>query len=120
MKIDPADLQAFFDQFWSAKPKRLGANPKFKAFRSFCNAAKACHDPAFIVLAAKRWSEYCDAQKLTGTPYVPMAATWLTQRRFMDMEPEKTDYSAEDAIAAKHGKRWDREKSVYVDIESPA
>lgn len=71
-----------FEEFWKAKPRRKGADPKQDARKAFFSAVKSGADPAAIVAAAAKWARD-DADK-TGTEFIPMAATWLRQRRFED------------------------------------
>lgn len=72
-----------FDDFWSAYPKRQGANPKSRAQEIF---TKACQkvDPEIIIQGAKAYAAMCRRDRSEGTKYVAQAVTWLGQERWGD------------------------------------
>jgi uncharacterized protein YdaU (DUF1376 family) len=75
-----------FEIFWAEYPKRDGANPKQPAFKSWISAVKAGADPAAIIAGIRLYARNPNTKP--GTPYVPMASTWLNQKRWTD-ETEK-------------------------------
>lgn len=73
-----------FEQFWKGYPRREGPNPKHLARRAFLAARRAV-DPSVIVRGAAAY-----AASVEGVPdrkFIPMAATWLNQRRWEDLAP---------------------------------
>lgn len=77
-----------FDTFWSVYPKRLGSNPKKPAQQKFERLVKSGVDPNTLVRAAMQMAE--QDKRIIGTPFIPMAVTWLNQQRFADMGTVKT------------------------------
>jgi hypothetical protein len=71
-----------FDLFWQAYPKRKGANPKALAREVFNNAVQHGIDPAVIIAAIKNRAGM--NEDMIGTEFIPMAVTWLRQRRWQD------------------------------------
>lgn len=111
MKKQNADLEKQFDEFWSVKPRRDGDNPKSRAFKSFCAAVRDGADPLMIIGAARLWAQNIEKNKKTGTEFVPMAMTWLNQRRFDGyVLPTKEECDRFDAIGEKHGMHWNGER----------
>ena len=99
-----------FDTFWSVYPKRLGSNPRKPAEEKFARLVKSGIAPATLVRAAMQFA--VQEKRSIGTPFIPMASTWLNQQRFADMVPAqskdfKTDW---DAICEtyKKFKLWSR------------
>jgi hypothetical protein len=95
-------VEAAFEEFWAAKPAREG-NSRAKAFASFVRAVegyeeqirgrKVSHPPAppeVIIAGAHRWHEMTEKQGNAGTRFVPMASTWLNQRRWEDANEAST------------------------------
>lgn len=93
-----------FEQFWHAYPKRSGPNPKQAAYLRFRRITKTT-DPATIISAAQSFANWADQSKKTGTEYIPMAQTWLNQRRWEDYAIE----AARQPIAER----------VFVEIDTP-
>lgn len=85
----PSDpLERAFQAFWKAYPRRPG-NPRAMARIIFRAACARGEDPVALVGAAARFAE---AVRRDGTQpqFIPMAKTWLSQRRFEDWaEPEQ-------------------------------
>src|SRR4026208_2386932 len=71
-----------FEEFWSVKPKRDGDNPKQPALKSFRRAVKDGVDPMTIISAAREWRDQIEKKRKLGTEVVPMAVTWLNQKRW--------------------------------------
>lgn len=76
-----------FEEFWKLYPKREGANPKSPARKKFLVALKAGATADEILAATKRFAEAERKLEHIGTPYVPMATTWLNQQRWGDYAP---------------------------------
>lgn len=115
------NIKEAFEEFWSVKPRRKGANPKDQARLKFSRAVANGADPQKIVGAARAWTKAEAENGKLGTEYVAMAVTWLNQNRFNDYEPVGPDRIAEwDAIAAKHGYVWGEVNGVpqYVKAEN--
>jgi len=67
-----------FERFWSAFPKRDGANPKKKAFRHWKATLKRNGaDADTLIAAAERYAEHCRVKGKVGTEFVLYAATFL-------------------------------------------
>ncbi len=73
-----------FEQFWSAYPKRKGANPKHPASLRFEAALKAGTDPEVIIDGAKRYGTAEGELGHLEGPYVKQAVAWLNQRCWED------------------------------------
>ena len=99
-----------FEIFWSVYPKRLGSNPRKPAQEKFARLVASGIAPETLVRAAMQFAE--QEKKSIGTPYIPMASTWLNQARFADMSApaEKPTGLAWDAICEsyKRFKLWSR------------
>jgi hypothetical protein len=81
-------MEKEFEEFWKAKPKRDGDNPKQPALKSFRRVVKNGADPAAIIAATHEWRRELERKQKTGTQFVPMAVTWLNQQRFETEAPE--------------------------------
>ncbi len=81
-----ASVDADFENFKKAYPKRGGSNPWQPARQLFDQAVKAGHPAAKIISAAKAYAAECDKSKITGTEKVAQAVTWLRQARFLDYD----------------------------------
>jgi hypothetical protein len=103
-----------FDDFWLAYPKRRGSNPKHPASLKFATAVKNGADPAHIISSARRFRDEAAEQGNIDTPFIPMASTWLNQKRWLDYAPDNTEKIAksEDFMATKgyvwNGERWEK------------
>lgn len=82
-KVAQGALEKSFEDFWQAKPRRKGDNPRATARKAFFSAVKSGCDPSQIVEAARQWAR----QEKDATEFVPMAATWINQRRFEEYKP---------------------------------
>jgi hypothetical protein len=76
--------EEFFVSFWTAYPKRDGANPRKPARDRFRSACKSGADPDAIVAGAVSYRRHCEAKGIVSTPYVAQATTWLNQQRWLD------------------------------------
>lgn len=110
------ELGELFDEFWSVKPRRRGSNPRALAFKSFSRAVRGGVEPKQIIAAAKMWSRQETENGKYDTQFVPMAATWLNQERYLDYTASELDEAKLDAIAEQHGWKWNGEK--YVRLET--
>ena len=81
-----------FQTFWTLKPKRKGSNPKFVARKSFEKLVRSGVDPSLIIQGVRQWANQEKENKKLDTEFVPMAVTWLNQRRFEDYE-DQTEYA---------------------------
>lgn len=75
-------VQAAFEAFWSAYPKRPD-NPRAAARQMFERRVREGADPAMIVAAAGRYAADVRSRGLDPL-FVPHARTWLSQRRYED------------------------------------
>lgn len=86
-----------FEQFWGLYPRREGHNPKWAAYLKFQAALK--------LVPVEKLVEYVNNFRASlgdkiGTPFVPMARTWLHQRGWEQyMTPLETPKSS--------GPNWD-------------
>lgn len=73
-----------FEEFWKNYPKRDGSNPKHPAAQKFTAVLKSGVDAQIIIAAARSYRAECNEKKITGTPLVAQAKTWLNQQRWGD------------------------------------
>ena len=104
-----------FIEFWAAYPKRQGANPKAPAETKFLRAVASGVDAKAIINGARVYAEHCVANKITNTPYVAQAVTWLNQKRWEDYTDDKPKIDF-DAVAAAHGYKWDDNQGKYIKL----
>jgi hypothetical protein len=80
-------LAGSFEEFWLVFPRRDGASPKHVAELKFIAAIKSGEKPEIIIAAAVRlgseWKHRLE-RKLGDSKFIPMAATWLHQKRWLD------------------------------------
>jgi hypothetical protein len=81
--ISRGDVETKFAEFWRAYPRRAGANPKFKAEQSFAKAIKSGEKPETIIAGVRQFATEC-VMRRTEARFVPMAVTWLNQKRWLD------------------------------------
>ena len=84
----PKQRSIGFSEFWTAYPKRLGANPRAMAEKKFNSAVKSGVDPERIINSAKAYGDELQAQRKIGTEFVAQAVTWLNQKRYEDYAPD--------------------------------
>jgi hypothetical protein len=89
-------IDELFEQFWKNYPKRDGANPKQPAKKRFVSALKSGAVVEEIQQGARRYKAECDDKKITGTPMVAQAMTWLNQQRWTDYAPIAVAAKARD------------------------
>lgn len=77
-KRTPAEVEALFDEFWKAYPRKDG---KKKARESWDSVCKAGTDPRELINAAVNFTRSRQGEDPRFTPY---AATWLNQERWKD------------------------------------
>lgn len=106
-----------FEKFWKAYPKRDGANPKATARKSFEALQRACENMAAIIAAAPR-----AAENVRGAQFIPMAATWLNQRRWEDHAATESKIPSgltpEQIEDWKHGWRPGMRSSREIEAEN--
>lgn len=73
-----------FEEFWSAYPRREGANPKAPAAKKFAALVRQGVPQQALIDAAKRCAAEYTKGGSAGTQFVPQAITWLNQQRFGD------------------------------------
>lgn len=86
-------IQESFDEFWTAYPKRKGANPKRPAKQKWEKAIQKIHPQELLALTI-RFALRMEAEETIGTPFVPQATTWLNQERWVE---EREDPSGGDS-----------------------
>lgn len=82
-KYSAGDIAAKFAEFWGLYPKRFGSNPKAEAERKFAKAVKSGHNPETIIAGVRQFATECKMRR-TEARFVPMAVTWLNQKRWLD------------------------------------
>ena len=82
----PQNVEAEFETFWKLYPTRKGANPKAPAEKAFDAALRSGVAASALLQAVKAFAA-AEAAK-AGTEFIPMAVTWLTQRRFDEYGPD--------------------------------
>jgi hypothetical protein len=75
-----------FDAFWKLYPRRKGSNPKAPAEKAFHGAVRSGVAASALVCAVKNFAA-AEAAK-ADTEFIPMALTWLKQRRFEEYGPD--------------------------------
>ncbi len=73
-----------FVRFKFAYPKRGGANPWRPAEKKFNALVKSGFDPEKIIAGARQFAVEEGIRGKVGTQFIPMAVTWLNQKRFED------------------------------------
>ena len=81
--LPAVDFHSKFLEFWGYFPKRVGSNPKFGAEQKFEKAVKSGENAETIIAGARRFAAECLRNK-TDARFVPMAVTWLNQKRWRD------------------------------------
>lgn len=89
----------FFERFWSAYPRRDGANPKQPAAQKFDRIVSGGVDPETIIAAARKLAA---AMAGKDAKFVPQAQTWLGQSRWQD-EDAKQDTEPTQAVFVVRG-----------------
>ncbi len=106
--------QEAFDRFWAARPKREGDNSRQEAQKSFFRLIAAGVDPDQIIRAAVEWAE--QSKNVKDKRSIPMASTWLNQRRFegenYSQPTPKEEQKSHAAFMTAHGWQWDGQRWV--------
>ena len=112
-------IEARFDEFWSAYPKRVGKQAALKSWKRIAPTAELHGKIMQAVNEQKRWDQWC---RENGR-YIPNPATWLNQGRWDD-EPEGVSNNAVDQGHPKQPGAGGTEtewakgfKSAYDDID---
>ena len=66
-----------FECFWAQRPKRDGADPKSAAFRAWGARIRDGTRPEEMISGVMAYAQHCDRRRITGTPFVMQAATFL-------------------------------------------
>jgi hypothetical protein len=110
------DVAVFFDHFWTAYPKRGGANPRKPAFDKFAVHFTRGVDPEAIIAGAEAYAHQCEALGKIGTEKVAQAVTWLNQERWAD------DHGIPDAQAPPCSggglTAWQRQAQAFEDLRN--
>lgn len=110
-------MVATFKEFWDAYPRRKGSRAIAEAERRFNLAVKKGADPDHILSSAYHFRESQQEQDLIDTPFVPLASTWLNQKRWLDYPPDKEarierDKRLDQFMIVKgyiwNGERWEK------------
>lgn len=81
-----------FEDFKAAMPSRgLARHPWSEAAKLFARHVKAGVAPAVIVVGACGYAEVCRKKGDAGTEYVCQATTFLSQRRWEQYQPERSE-----------------------------
>ena len=97
-------MSTTFDDFWAAYPKRRGANPRAPARTSWDRAIKKGASPEAILGAARAYVR--DPSTKVGTEFVPMAVTWLNQRRWEDYQVPQAETAPVGVWVAMDTPQW--------------
>lgn len=102
---------ADFEEFWEARPRRKGADPKDPARKLYEIAAKTV-PPAELLSALKRYAAI--ESEHVSTPYLPQMVKWLRDKRWCDypeitvQETKGTDWDA-ICISFKKFGHWSKQ-----------
>ncbi len=66
-----------FEVLWKAYPKRIGGNPKDKAYAAYRSRLAEGKTPAEILDGVSRYARYCESLGKVGSEYVMQAKTFL-------------------------------------------
>lgn len=111
-----------FGDFWTAYPKRKGANPKEPARKKFLSVVQMGADAEMIVGSARKYADELRDEGKVGTEYVAQAVTWLNQQRWKDYEPKSgvAQEALEAEVCAKHGYVWSDAEGKFVKTNQDA
>jgi uncharacterized protein YdaU (DUF1376 family) len=94
---------AEFEEWWQAYPPRAGDRGKKTAYQKYRVARKKTTH-TILLEGAKRYRTFCDGEGKTGSTYVAMAQTWLTQERWNEeYQPSRNNGSAPDEPIRRTG-----------------
>ena len=82
-----------FEALWSYYPKRIGNNPKRKAYHAYNARVKQGYDHNSMINGLKRYCVFCEKTGIINTSYVMHASTFLgLDENFLeDWEPPKPE-----------------------------
>jgi hypothetical protein len=121
--ISLAMAPKLFDDFWSAYPKRGGANPREPARKAFSDALSSGNDVDQIIGSARAYALELEKAGKLGTQYVAKAETWLLERRWGDYRPNPGDAEKQAALERDmlaRGYQWIGGKWVKRETEGEA
>ncbi len=75
------NLRCLFGDFYVLYPRKIGRHMAEKSYEKECKS----YDPRKMNEMAKRFMYLCKAEK-RETQFIPHPATWLNQKRYLDME----------------------------------
>ena len=79
-------MSDMFEEFWCTIPRRNRPHPKHLTRTRWDRIIKNGVKPEDLIAAAREWRKKEEELKLIGTEFVPMASTWLHQKRFLDYQ----------------------------------
>ena len=115
------EFSAEFDAFWAIYPKRKGANPRTPAAKAFDAALRSGVAASALLRAVKAFAQ-AEAGKI-DTEFIPMAVTWLTQRRFEEYGPDPgllERLRAQAPMMRARGYELDEEKLAWRKVGAAA
>jgi hypothetical protein len=95
----PKGVDALFDRFWQAYPRRIGKGSALKAW----NRLNPDVDLFEAMIAAIGWQQHQDAWTKDGGAFIPHPSTWLNARRWEDEHPGDAinGVARDEPVAAK-------------------
>jgi hypothetical protein len=73
----PKSYPDAFEVLWKAYPKRIGGNPKDKAYSAYRSRLAEEHPAAEILDGVSRYARYCELTGKVGTEFVMQTKTFL-------------------------------------------
>lgn len=83
----PAKYTKDFEEFWAAYPPNIRKTAKKKAFQVWYKLSLDTEGLLEMCLKALKWQQELDSWK---QGYIPMPATYLSQGRYEDEEPPRS------------------------------
>ena len=99
-------MDAAFEQFWSAFPRKVGKGAARKAF-----AHAITLTTLDAMLAALRWQVTQPQWIRDGGDYIPHPATWLNQERWEDEPMEQPQVQGKTARTLAAVTSWARKEA---------
>jgi len=79
------NVKAKFEEYWQARPRRDGPDPKVPAEKEFIKAVRRGANPDRIIQGAMRCAQV--ERRKVNTIYIPQAVKWLRDKRWDDYAP---------------------------------
>lgn len=106
-RADCDAVEAFWQRFRKAYPKRKGSLNWPKAREKFISLVNKGADPEKLISGASRYADECKADDSFGTKFVCMVTTFLNQIRWQDGD-EPSSAAGIDFVALRAGsEQWD-------------